>query len=499
MRVAVLDLGKTNAKLALVETDDASERRVETTPTPVVEGEPYPHLDVDAIGAFLERTLARFAAEERVDALTVTTHGATVALLDETGALALPVLDYEHGGPDETRAAYEAVRPPFPETGSPALPGGLNVGAQLFWQAERHPEVFARVRTLLTWPQYWVYRLCGARANDLASLGAHTDLLDPRAARPSSLVARMGWERLMPPSCRPGERLGTLDPALAARTGLAPTTPVHAGIHDSNASLVPQLLGREGPVTVVSSGTWVIVMAVDGEPVALDERRDTLLNVDAFERPVPSARFMGGRERELALAAGGGGEVRGRADAFGEGHALEEAAADDGEDAFVDRAGAGASRDDGALERVLDGGPMLLPTLVPGCGPWPDACGGWHGDSAPLAPDEREAAIAAYLALVTAECVGLVGGRGRVVVEGPLATSVDYLRALDALIDLPVSAGASRTGTATGAAMLIARPRGSGAEKVTDSGSVVPAASSAFAARVREHAARWRRTVGGES
>ena len=41
--------------------------------------------------------------EPTIDAISVTTHGATAALLDADGALALPVLDYEHDGPDSAR------------------------------------------------------------------------------------------------------------------------------------------------------------------------------------------------------------------------------------------------------------------------------------------------------------------------------------------------------------------------------------------------------------
>ena len=193
MRVAVIDLGKTNAKLALVETGEARELRVETMPTPLGVS-PYPHIDAETIATFLETRLAAFARDGGVGAVTVTTHGATAALIDEAGELVLPVLDYEHEGIDETRADYDALRAPFAETGSPALPGGLNLGAQLFWLQRRYPERFARARTMLTWPQYWAYRLCGVRAND-ADLARLPHRSSPAGERRAirSLVARAGW------------------------------------------------------------------------------------------------------------------------------------------------------------------------------------------------------------------------------------------------------------------------------------------------------------------
>ena len=43
--VAVIDIGKTNAKLALVDVSDLSEIAVITRPNRVVSGPPWPHFD----------------------------------------------------------------------------------------------------------------------------------------------------------------------------------------------------------------------------------------------------------------------------------------------------------------------------------------------------------------------------------------------------------------------------------------------------------------------
>lgn len=163
------------------------------------------------------------------------------------------------------------------------------------------PDAFATARLFLTWPQYWAWRLSGVASVEATALGAHTDLWDPFRRRYSSLVVKQGWDRLMPPLRRAADRLGPLTDEVARRTGLPAGLPVHCGIHDSNASLYPHLLARKAPFAVVSTGTWVIVMAVGGEPTPLDPERDTLANVNAFGDPVPSARFMGGREFAMLL------------------------------------------------------------------------------------------------------------------------------------------------------------------------------------------------------
>jgi hypothetical protein len=91
-------------------------------------------------------------------------------------------------------------------------------------------------------------------------------------------------------------------PALAAELGLTRGCRVHCGVHDSNAALhaargLTELAG--GPFAVVSTGTWVISMAVGGVgPAAYDPAEDMLANVDVDGRPVPTARFMGGRDYE---------------------------------------------------------------------------------------------------------------------------------------------------------------------------------------------------------
>src|SRR5690606_33021518 len=84
-------------------------------------------------------------------------------------------------------------------------------------------------------------------------------------------------------------------------TGLPRTLPVTCGIHDSNASLLPHLGRAKAPFTVISAGTWTILMTVGGATGALDPSRDSLANVDAFGRAVPTARFMGGREFDLLV------------------------------------------------------------------------------------------------------------------------------------------------------------------------------------------------------
>lgn len=431
--VAVVDIGKTNAKLVSVDLATLDQRVISQMPNQVRTDGLYPHFDGDALWAFIENGLAALARERIVDAISIAAHGAAGAVLDASGALALPLLDYEHDGPDSL-ADYDALRPPFAETGSPRLSCGLNLGAQFVWQARTFPEEWARAKTLLTYPQFWGFRLTGVAAADWCSLGAHTDLWNPRERRFSSLVEKLGWTGLMAPARAPGDVLGLLRPELVHPLGLSPGTPVLCGIHDSNASLLPHLLLRAAPFSVVSTGTWVIVLSV-GAGGALDSGRDTLMNVNAHGDPVASARFMGGREYQGLIEGGEGDATQADADA------------------------------------VLDNGIMLMPSVHGSSGPFPGQPHAWLPDE-PKDPGRRLAAASFYLACMTATSLALTGGGGTVVVEGPFARNALFLRMLRAGVGRPVFALPEGTGASLGAALLAdpsaARP---GAEReVADPG-----------------------------
>ncbi|MBB3965428.1 FGGY-family carbohydrate kinase [Rhizobium metallidurans] len=419
-RIAVLDIGKTNAKVVVLDSATGAEVAVVKTPNVVIKSGPYPHYDVDALWAFALDALKRFAVSPGFDAISITTHGASAALLDADGALAMPVLDYEHEYPQEIIDAYTAMRPSFDETYSPRQSMGLNIGAQLHYQQTAFPETFAGVATIVTYAQYWAARLTGVAANEVTSLGCHTDLWNPRASSYSSLVDTLDIRPLMAPIRPAFDALGPVLSEIAEEIGLPTSVPVFCGIHDSNASLLPHLVSRQAPFAVVSTGTWVVNFGVGGDLDHLDPMRDTLANIDAYGRAVPSSRFMGGREFEILSAEIGPVPI---------------------DDAVA------------AMPGVIEKGMMLLPNVAPGSGPFPGKERRWvNADAASAA--ERHASACLYLALMTEACLGLIGAGGPVVVEGPFSLNETYLDLVAALTGRDVIAVPGSTGTSAGAALL---------------------------------------------
>lgn len=401
----VIDLGKTLSKVSLwSHAGEMIDRRVRPTPSCEVDG--LRRLDAEAIGAWLVEALADFSAHP-VEVIVPVGHGAGVVALSE-GMLAFAPLDYEQALPADLLADYRGARDCFVRTGSPALPDGLNFGAQLFWLDRLYPALMEQA-TLLPWAQYWAWFLTGVAVSEVTSLGCHSDLWCPVEACFSRLAEEQGWAAKFAPMARAGEVVGTLLPALAQRTGLSPQVRVLAGLHDSNAALLaargfPEIATNEA--TVLSTGTWFIGMRLAAEAVdmaALPEGRDCLVNVDAYGEPVPSVRFMGGREIESVI----GIDTR-RVDIRPDQPALI-----------------------AAVPGVIARGAMLLPTLAPGCGPFPHGQGEWLNE-----PDDwldRRAAMCLYAALVADASLDLIGSGERLLVEGRFAEAEVFVRALAAL------------------------------------------------------------------
>ncbi len=416
-RVAVFDVGKTNVKLLVFDTDGRviAERSQSNAPLQPEPRWPYLRLDTDRAWAFLLASLKELGRTTSIEAVSICAHGAAGVLVGERD-IALPAVDYEFDGFGEVDEAYDTVRPRFEETCSPNLARGLNLGRQIFYLEKTYPGPFAAARAFLCYPQFWAWRLCGVAATEATALGAHTDLWAPAQGRLSSLVERRGWSRLFPPRRRAWDTLGTLRAEVADATQLPETVRVVCGAHDSNASLVPYLAARKDPFTVVSTGTWVIIMAVGGQ-TALDPEADMIANVDIFGRPTPTARLMGGRE--FAVLAG---------------------------DAPADAV-------EPEVAAIVASGVMAMPAFTDQGGPFAGRKG-WIEGPEPATPPARAALATVYSALMTAHMLRRLDAPGDIIVEGGFNRSPAFAGVLSALMPGRTILVAPASGAAAGAAML---------------------------------------------
>jgi len=415
--IAIIDIGKTNSKLSLVNADDGAVVESSSRQSPALKAGLYPHLDTEGLWAWYQIELKRLNKIRPIDHICVAAHGAAAALVNDDG-LVLPVLDYEFDGPDELANEYDALCDPFTQTYSPKLPHGMNVGRQLYWQRARFPEQFARARYLLGYPQYWTWLLCGRAVGEVTSLGAHSDLWNPVAATFSDFAGRQGFDSLVPEILRADEVAGPIRAELAASTGLATDCRVHVGIHDSNASLLPYLQTRDSPFTVISTGTWVISFAVGASLDGLVADRDCIANVNMYGKPVACTRYMGGRE--FAAIAG---------------------------ERIVPVTGAD-------LEPLIDQNIFALPGFNEEGGPFPGLTG-WVDTERELTASQRSALASVYCALVTDVCLDLCGSTGDIIIEGAYAKNNLLMQVLASLREgQSIFASTDSTGTTMGTAML---------------------------------------------
>jgi sugar (pentulose or hexulose) kinase len=417
-------VGKTSVKLTVAD-EEGRALETQTCASRVLDEPPYPHFDVEKTWGFITDTLAVLAKRHRVGCIVPVAHGACAAIVGDAN-LDLPILDYEHELSDVDRD-YEPLARDFERTGSPELPHGLNLGRQLFWLERHHPEAFRKARFILPYPQYWAYQLSGVARTEITSLGCHTDLWQPSLRRFSAFAESRGYAARFAPMASAWQRIGRVDQSLAARTGLPASCEVLAGIHDSNASYFAHRAAMTDAFTVVSTGTWTVLMAAGRSTDGLDPARDMLVNVDALGDPVACARFMGGREYQAVA----------------------------GERAL------GVDADDGAIKWIVDRGVMAHPQFADHGGPFRTSKGritpeGWQ----PASPSEASALATLYTALVTDHCLELLGAAGDILVDGRMTQNHAWLSTLAALRpSQTVRTGDEVEGSVRGAAALAAWPK----------------------------------------
>jgi sugar (pentulose or hexulose) kinase len=420
----VVEVGKTLTKATL--WDDGGKLRARHYRlNPSVAADGYRALDAEGIEQWLLGVFTDFAVRGPVRTIIPVAHGAAAALIRHGELRCLPV-DYEWPGAAVDRSSYDKQRDPFMATGSPALPGGLNLGLQLHWlESLRVSDL--RTCVIVPWAQYWAWVLSGVAVSEVTSLGCHTDLLRPYHHAPSMLTLRRGWMERLAPIAAAHSVLGELRPSWAARTGLSPNVDVLCGLHDSNAALLairsrPDLRGCD--TTVLSTGTWFIAMrsVAPNRSMTVDqlpEHRDCLVNVDVDGAPVPSSRFMGGREIDIL--------TRGKPSS------------------------ASAPSVESAV-RAVEANAMALPTGVPGVGPFPNT----EPRTAVSTGHDPNVIAQLYVALMADACLDLIGSQDYLVIDGQFSRATVFARALASLRQgMTVLASGNENGIAQGALSLV--------------------------------------------
>jgi len=316
-QIAVFDLGKTNKKLLIF---DQNLDLLEQTSTQIDEIEMggFKAENAAEIFRWYKEKLAGLSGKYDIRAISISSHGAAFAALDERGELVLPPVCYttEPGDDFHNRffAAFGHPNVLQKPTATAELKALINIAQGIYFIKEKYPSQYGKVRHLLNYPQYYGYLMTGRFGIEKTYLGSHTYLWDYEKDEWSSVAKGLGADKLYPSKfSKPWDILGTVDGEFAAAAGLKPDVIVTLGIHDSNGALLPYLISGFQNFILNSTGTWCVVMRPEKKVAFKEDEigKTVFYNISAFEEPVKTAIFMGGEEYavydELIRKSFGGG------------------------------------------------------------------------------------------------------------------------------------------------------------------------------------------------
>ena len=290
----------------------------------------------------------------------------------------------------------------------------MTLGHQLFWLSREFPEAFARARWILPFAQYWAWGLAGVPACEVTSLGAQTQLWNPRERAFSSLVGQQGWADKFPPLRSAWRSWGRSSSKSQRNVICRSISRSCAGLR-GGANIARHLAAGLDDFTLISTGEWLVVYQPHLPLAQLEPLRDTAANVDLLGRPVACARFMAGREY-AAIAGVEGKDARAEV---------------------------------GDVAALVAAGTMALPSFTRSGGrSRPPA----RADCGRAAQRRARAGSLAslYLALMASACLDLLRSRGQVIIDGAFADHRLFAELLAALRPgQPVAVSGERQGAAS--------------------------------------------------
>lgn len=296
--IAIYDIGKTNKKIILFNEDYKIVSETEEKFAEIQDDDGFECDDIEHIEHWIKESLGRLAHSDKYElkAVNFTTYGATLVYIDEKGNRLTPVYNYlkpmdekiseslykRYGGRDEFCR----------RTASPAL-GMLNSGLQPLWLKATKPEVFAKIKYILHFPQYLSYIITGKIYSEHTSIGCHTAIWDFDNMNYHPWIKVQG---LNLPEPVPVETMNEIDVN-------GKKVQIGIGIHDSSSSLAPYFSGSKGKFLLISTGTWCINMnPFNTEKLTADQLdKDCLCYMSITRQPVKSSRLFLGHLHETAL------------------------------------------------------------------------------------------------------------------------------------------------------------------------------------------------------
>jgi sugar (pentulose or hexulose) kinase len=302
--IAVLDIGKTNKKILIYDAQlQIVHEEFERIPE-IEEGDCLLD-DVESLKAWITDIFSKLSGRFNIKVIATSAHGATYSVVDDQANHVIPQVAYNTDpGDDFHQEFYKKCGDPVELQKSLATPNFnllINPAKGIFFSQKKYADDFARARHILLYAQYFGFWLTGKLCADPTYVGNHTYLWNFEKKDWSKVADKLGIKHLLPQTFKsPWESLGPIKKEFSEKTGLSPDTIVTAGIHDSNASMLPYIISMDEPFLLNSTGTWCVIM---NEKEQVKFEKDELgkvvfYNINAFWKPVKTAIFLGGMEFE---------------------------------------------------------------------------------------------------------------------------------------------------------------------------------------------------------
>lgn len=287
----IFDIGKTNKKLLLFGQNRELLYQEEIVFDEITDEDGFPCDDIVQIENWVITKVKALVNSTGYDieAINFATYGATLVYLDQNGKRLTPVYNYlkplGNGIDTNLYEKYGGEQEFLRKTASPALKM-LNSGLQILNLKHSRPDVFAKVYSILHFPQYLSYLLSGKITSEATSIGCHTAMWNFDQMQYHQWLTDENISLPVPIALSETTKVQIGDKKIA----------VGIGIHDSSASLVPYLKASDKNFVLVSTGTWCINMnPFNNAPLSDDELKNGCLSYMTYEQEsVKSSRiFLG--------------------------------------------------------------------------------------------------------------------------------------------------------------------------------------------------------------
>lgn len=297
---AIFDIGKTNKKFFLFDTDYREVYREYVRFDEIEDEDGFPSENLQVLTKWCTSVFKRILAKSDYDirALNFSCYGASLVHIDNEGNALTPLYNYLKPIDEKISNFFYKKYGPEDEfsrtTGSLNL-GMLNTGMHLYWLKKTKPEVFEKIKYSMHLPQYLSFIFTGKATGEHTNIGCHTILWDYDKRDYHQWVYDEKIDKILPP-------------IVSAKTTFpidfdGKIVAVGVGIHDSSSSLVPYLQSVKKPFVLISTGTWSIsINPFTKDTLTIsDIQQDCIYNMQVDGSPVRASRLFLGNEYKLQL------------------------------------------------------------------------------------------------------------------------------------------------------------------------------------------------------